>query len=159
MGKRLAAALAAIAFCAMTPAAAQAMPRVSDPGVSAPAAVQVDWRRDRYHGGYRGGGRGWHDRDDHSDAVIAGVAGLATGLLLAQPNYYGGGRTYYGGTYERRVYTPGYPSYVAPYRQPYYSGYGPGQDYASYCFSKYGPSYDPGSNTYLAVNGLRYGCH
>lgn len=150
MGSRLVAAAAAAIVSFGSINAAQAMPQLGVPEVRADVH-EVRGRR-HYH---RDRDRDWGDR--HGDAAIAGIVGLTTGLIIgnayASPptRYYSGG-----GTYQRRVYTPGYPSYTPPYRQPYYSG---GGDWVSYCFNKYGPSYDPGSNSYLAVNGRRYGCH
>jgi hypothetical protein len=108
----------------------------------------VQYRRG-WGGGYRGGG--------YRGGGFGGAAlGLAAGALIGgaiissqQPyGYYGSGG--YGPGY---AYSPGYaPGYVAV--APYGGG---GGDAVAYCLQRF-RSYDPGSGTYLGLDGLRHSC-
>ena len=82
----------------------------------AASAAQADDRR-RYRG------------DDHTDAVIAGIAGLAIGAAIgssSRGSRYYDGRYYDRGYYYGGSYRPGYSYGHAPY------GYGYGPRYGYY---------------------------
>lgn len=97
--------------------------------VAASAADARDYQGRYYH----------RDRDDHGDAIVAGIAGLAIGAALASGNRgysnysYGYSRPYYGGYYAppppRYGYGYGYaPRYretcrTTSYWDPYYGRY------------------------------------
>lgn len=146
--KILAAALMATTmpwFVAPTSAAPISSPLVLRDAV-APAAETVQFRGRGFRGGrvgaFRGGYRG---RGFGGPALGLGIAGAVIGgaLLATQP------------------YGPyGYPYGYGPY------GYGPGYvvvpqdasgDAVAYCQQRF-RSYDPGSGTYLGLDGLRHPC-
>lgn len=75
--------------------------------------------------------RRYHRDNDHGDAVVAGIAGLAIGAALASSNR---DRGYYRGRYyDGRYYDRGY--YRPYYRDRYYSRgyYGPRRHYYRNC--------------------------
>jgi len=98
--------------------------------------------RGGYGGGYRRGGGGF---------IPGAVAGAVIGGAIASQSYgyYGGGPGYYApGYYDDQYYDDGAVT-VAP--APV------GGDDVAYCMQTY-RSYDPGSGTYLGVDGLRHLC-
>jgi hypothetical protein len=158
----LAVALAAAAPWLVAPAAAA--PMTSSLGLQsavAPSVETVQYRRG-WRGGYRGGGIG------------GGVLGLAAGAIIGgailgatQPyGYYGQGA--YGPGYG---YGPGYAYAPGPAQGYVPQGYVPqgyvavspyagsyaGGDATAYCLQRF-RSYDPGSGTYLGLDGMRHSC-
>lgn len=87
-------------------------------GIAASATPAEAQRYDRRH---------YNRGNDHGDAVVAGIAGLAIGAALASSNrdrgYYRGDRYYRGGYYDRGYnrgyYAPRY--YDRGYSRGYYS--------------------------------------
>jgi len=107
----------------------------------APMAETVQFRGRGFRGGrvgaFRGGYRG---RGFGGAALGAGIAGaIIGGAIIGATQPYGYG-PYYG-------YGPGYV--VVP---PYGGG-----DAVAYCQQRF-RSYDPGSGTYLGLDGLRHPC-
>jgi len=95
-----------------------------------------------YGGGYRPGyGGGYRAGYGYPAAAVIG-AGIATGLVVGA---YGGSPYYSDGWNE-----PAYGGYVVA--DPYDGG-----NDAGYCLQRF-RSYDPGSGTYLGVDGLRHPC-
>ena len=142
-----------------------AFPAIVAPGLEAPQAQFIQYRRHYggYYGGYRGGYyRGYrhgyhHNGGDNWAWALGGLAaGTIIGGLLTQPGYYGPGyydggyygRGYYGGTYYRpRYYAPRY------YRQTYYGG----SAHIRWCYARY-RSYSAYDNTFQPYYGPRQVC-
>lgn len=99
---------------------------------------------------------GWRHHHDHGDAVAAGIAGLAAGVIagaiIASPpppprRYYyvpdDQPRVYYRSTYVRPVYRGG----LEPWSRSWYR----------YCSDRY-RSFDPRSGTYVGYDGEEHFC-
>lgn len=119
-------------------------------------------------------GSRWEHRRHHrhGDAIVAGVAGLAVGALIAGAAsqrryvdpYYGGGyyppapRVRYYRDYEPRYYRPAPPRYYRVQQPRYYGGLEPwSREWYRYCASRY-RSFDPGSGTFVTYGGQRRFC-
>ena len=104
----------------------------------------------RYSGGYGGGWNGGHRYRRDGGFIPGAVAGAVIGGALASESYayYGGPGYYAPGYYDDQYYDDGAVA-VAP--APV------GGDDVAYCMQTY-RSYDPGSGTYLGVDGLRHLC-
>ena len=97
-----------------------------------------DFAQYRRYGYRRGGyGRGYRGRG-YGGAVGAGIAGLAAGALI-------------GGAIASSQAGP------LPPGTPVGNVYGRDPNAVQYCASRY-RSYDPGSGTFLANDGMRYSC-
>jgi hypothetical protein len=120
---------------------ASALPAVASPSQSRPLPqVEQAYPNESYSQYYyrRGYGRpyyrdGYYYRRNNGAAVAAGVAGLAAGALI-------GGAI----ASQAQPAAPPPPGVVNP-------------QVAAYCARKY-RSYDPGTGTFLASNGMRYVC-
>ena len=97
--------------------------------------------------------RDWHHRHDRGgDAVAAGIAGLAAGVIagaiIADPGprvyYEAPPRYYYRDRYPARYYVP---DGLQPWTHAWYR----------YCDERY-RSFDPRSGTYMGYDGARHFC-